>query len=90
MSELHKWLGLFTGAVLFVVCTTGCIYAFKDEITDLTEPWRHIDDQSDRQIISPSELIDIASEAMNGNIISPQTKSTQSTNEKYIFSGKYS
>ncbi|MBE6341515.1 MAG: PepSY domain-containing protein [Bacteroidales bacterium] len=68
MSELHKWLGLFTGAVLFVVCTTGCIYAFKDEITDLTEPWRHIDDQSDRQIISPSELIDIASEAMNGNI----------------------
>jgi uncharacterized iron-regulated membrane protein len=29
---LHLWLGLSSGLVVFIVATTGCIYAFEEEI----------------------------------------------------------
>lgn len=31
---LHLWLGLFSGLIVFIVATTGCIYAFQVEITE--------------------------------------------------------
>ncbi len=41
--KLHLWLGLLSSAVVFMVCITGCLYVFKDEITDATQPWRFVD-----------------------------------------------
>ncbi len=41
-AKLHLWLGLLSGIVVFIVCITGCMYAFKDEITDATQPWRFV------------------------------------------------
>lgn len=36
MSDwLHLWLGLCAGFIVFIVATTGCIYVFQHEITDL-------------------------------------------------------
>lgn len=37
---LHLWLGLFSGLIVFIVATTGCIYAFQVEITE----WIHRDE----------------------------------------------
>lgn len=31
---LHLWLGLLSALVVIVVCVTGCIYAFKNQIND--------------------------------------------------------
>lgn len=31
---VHRWLGLISGLVVFVVSITGCIYVFQQEITD--------------------------------------------------------
>lgn len=31
---LHLWLGLFSGLIVFIVATTGCIFAFQVEITE--------------------------------------------------------
>lgn len=31
----HFWLGLLSSIVVFVVCFTGCLYAFKNQITEI-------------------------------------------------------
>lgn len=35
MGLFHLWLGLFSSVVICIICLTGCIYAFKNQITDL-------------------------------------------------------
>ncbi|SEA77845.1 PepSY-associated TM helix domain-containing protein [Pedobacter hartonius] len=35
--QIHLWLGLATGLVVFIVSVTGCLYVFEKEIRDLTE-----------------------------------------------------
>jgi uncharacterized iron-regulated membrane protein len=35
--QIHLWLGLATGLVVFIVSITGCLYVFEKEIRDLTE-----------------------------------------------------
>lgn len=35
MLLLHLWLGLLSSVVICIVCLTGSIYAFKNQITDL-------------------------------------------------------
>lgn len=56
VRKLHLWLALPVGLTVFVVCITGAIYAFKDEVTALTEPWRFVEEQSKPQL-QPSELL---------------------------------
>lgn len=34
MSVLHLWLGLLSSIIIFIVCLTGSIYAFKQQIED--------------------------------------------------------
>ncbi len=31
---LHLWLGLFSGIIVFIIATTGCIYVFQAEINE--------------------------------------------------------
>jgi len=35
--QIHLWLGLATGIVVFIISITGCIYVFEEEIRDLTK-----------------------------------------------------
>ena len=35
MGLLHLWFGLLSALVIILVCLSGCIYAFKNQITDL-------------------------------------------------------
>lgn len=32
IKKLHRWLGLSSGLIVFIVSITGCLYVFKDEI----------------------------------------------------------
>ena len=57
--QLHLWLGLASGIVVFVVCITGCLYAFKDEIVDATQPWRFVSPQPDPMLL-PEKILEIA------------------------------
>ena len=56
---LHLWLGLISGVIVFIVCITGCIWVFNDEITALLEPEANIEYQN-KPVISPGQLINIA------------------------------
>lgn len=35
MWLIHLWLGLLSSIIVFVMCLTGCLYAFRNQITDL-------------------------------------------------------
>ncbi|MGV3705501.1 MAG: PepSY-associated TM helix domain-containing protein [Arcticibacter sp.] len=56
---LHLWLGLISGIIVFIVCITGCIWVFNEEITALLEPETRVQRQ-DRPVLKPSELSRIA------------------------------
>jgi uncharacterized iron-regulated membrane protein len=56
---LHLWLGLVSGVIVLIVCLTGCIWVFNEEITGLLEPETKIE-QQDKPVLSPSQLSAIA------------------------------
>jgi len=56
---LHLWLGLASGIIVFIVCITGCIWVFNEEITGLMEPETKVARQ-DKPVIMPSKLMQIA------------------------------
>ncbi len=56
---LHLWLGLISGLIVFVVCITGCIWVFNEEITGLLQPETKVEWQ-DKPVLKPSELLEIA------------------------------
>lgn len=64
-AKFHLWLGLLSGIVVFIVCITGCMYAFKDEITDATQPWRFVA-PLEKEFLPPSRLLAIADSVMGG------------------------
>ncbi|WP_164465160.1 PepSY-associated TM helix domain-containing protein [Chryseobacterium lactis] len=36
MWLMHLWLGLLSCLIVFIMCLTGCLYAFKNQITDFS------------------------------------------------------
>ncbi len=40
--QLHIWLGIASGLVVFIVAITGCMFAFRTEITELTLPFQSV------------------------------------------------
>ncbi len=66
--QLHLWLGLISGLIVFVVCLTGAIWALKlngwvdnDELKTHKTNGQHV-------LLEPSWVIDHASKAFKGNI----------------------
>jgi uncharacterized iron-regulated membrane protein len=61
---LHKWLGLISGLIVFIVSITGCIFCFHEEIKDITrKEWRLVEPQN-KPFISPSVLLGKAKEIL--------------------------
>lgn len=62
---LHLWLGLISGIIMFIVCITGCLWVFHEEITDLLEPENRVEVQK-LPVLPPSALLGIATETFPG------------------------
>lgn len=60
---MHLWLGLSSGLLVFIIALTGCIYAFQEEIQDLTETYRHVSPK-DAPFLRPSQVQKIAHELL--------------------------
>lgn len=58
---VHRWLGILSGIIVFIVCFTGALYAFHDEMVELSEPWRHVPAEKFTQPLS--RLVSIANSA---------------------------
>jgi len=51
----HRWLGIITGLVVFIVSITGCIFCFQDEIQDALHNYRSVT-AVNRPYLTPSIL----------------------------------
>ena len=40
--QIHKYLGLVTGLVVFIVSITGCLWVFKEEISSFSEDYKTV------------------------------------------------
>ncbi len=40
-NDIHLWMGIGAGLILFVVCLTGTIYTFSSEIQELLDPEKY-------------------------------------------------
>jgi uncharacterized iron-regulated membrane protein len=65
IGKLHLWLGFTSGLVVFIVAITGCIYAFQEEIQDLTQPYRYVQAQ-ESAMLPPSRIVEITDAQMSG------------------------
>ncbi|GAA4457428.1 PepSY-associated TM helix domain-containing protein [Nibrella saemangeumensis] len=63
IRPVHLWLGLASGLVVFVISITGCLYAFQEEIQNLTQPYRFVEPQQ-RAFMPPSALKAIAEQQL--------------------------
>lgn len=59
IGKIHLWLGLFSGVIIFIIAVTGCLYAFQEEIQNITEEYRFVEKQN-KPFLPPSQLEQIA------------------------------
>lgn len=59
IGKIHLWLGLSSGIIVFIVAVTGCLYAFQEEIQNITEEYRFVEKQN-QPFLPPSQLEQIA------------------------------
>ncbi|QXV66017.1 PepSY domain-containing protein [Mucilaginibacter sp. 21P] len=52
----HRWLGVISGLVVFIVSITGCIFCFQDEIQDAMHSYRTVENTG-KPYVEPSQLI---------------------------------
>ncbi|TDD96164.1 PepSY-associated TM helix domain-containing protein [Flavobacterium cellulosilyticum] len=63
IGQLHLWLGLSSGIIVFIIAITGCLYAFQEEIQNYTEEYRFVEKQA-KPYLPPSQLELIARNAV--------------------------
>ncbi len=61
---MHLWLGLISGIIVFIVCITGCLWVFNEEIEGIIEPWRKVEVQK-KPYLLPSKVIESARKHLN-------------------------
>ena len=66
-GQVHLWLGLATGLVVFIIAITGAIYCFAPELQSL-QPYRTVK-ESGRDFLPPSDLKRIAESKLPGRVI---------------------
>jgi len=54
IRQIHLWLGLSSGLVVFIVSITGAIWCWETEIKDLTYPYRKVAEHG--EWLPPSQL----------------------------------
>jgi len=60
----HRWLGLLTGLVVFVVAITGAIFTFENEISQIAYSYRKVEKQ-EKEHVSIQKIKEVASAHLN-------------------------
>ncbi|GHA66555.1 PepSY-associated TM helix domain-containing protein [Pontibacter akesuensis] len=77
-NDVHLWLGIASGLVLFVVCLSGTIYTFRTEVEEMLEPNKYkVEAGANAQVLSPDALVAKLEQELKGQVVSleiPQDK----------------
>ncbi|WP_299762720.1 PepSY-associated TM helix domain-containing protein [uncultured Pontibacter sp.] len=70
-NDVHLWLGIASGLVLFVVCLTGTIYTFREEVEELMAPEKYqVEVPANAQPMAANALIAQLEQELNGKVVS--------------------
>jgi uncharacterized iron-regulated membrane protein len=58
--NIHLWLGLLSGLIVFIIALTGALYAFREEIEAVTQASYRTVEEQDAPFLPPSQVKDIA------------------------------
>ncbi len=64
-GQVHLWLGLTSGLMLFIIALTGAIYAFQPELSKATQPYLSVE-AKDQPFLPVSQLKEIAAKQLAG------------------------
>ncbi|MCZ8198599.1 MAG: PepSY-associated TM helix domain-containing protein [Flavobacterium sp.] len=85
IRNIHLWLGLTSGIIVFIIAITGCFYAFQEEIQNITEDYRFVEKQN-APFLLPSKLEVIArKELPNKTLHAIQYKGRKKSAEAIFF-----
>lgn len=71
LNDVHLWLGLSSGLLVFLICLSGTIYVFNTEIRELSRPeMYHVSHSSNAQRLAAEKLIAIVSRETEGKVVS--------------------
>ncbi|MCC9138754.1 PepSY-associated TM helix domain-containing protein [Pontibacter silvestris] len=77
-NDIHLWLGIASGFVLFIVCLSGTIYTFRTEVEEFLEPDKYrVETTENAQVLPPDALIAKLEKELKGKVVSldiPQDK----------------
>lgn len=68
IGKIHLWLGLSSGIIVFIIAITGCLYAFQEEIQNITEEYRFVEKQN-KAFLLPSQLEEIARKELPDKVL---------------------
>jgi uncharacterized iron-regulated membrane protein len=69
LNDIHLWVGLASGLVVFVVCLSGTVYVFNTEFREMATPeLYHVEATGSR--LSPNELITRVKAQKPGEVLS--------------------
>ncbi|MCC9166460.1 PepSY-associated TM helix domain-containing protein [Pontibacter harenae] len=68
-NDVHLWLGIASGLVLFVVCLSGTIYTFHTEIEELLEPSKYtVEIPANATPLAPDALVKTLETDLGGKV----------------------
>jgi uncharacterized iron-regulated membrane protein len=71
LNDVHLWIGLPSGIIVFIICLTGTIYVFNTEIRELSSPELYkVEKAVNAQRLSADELISTVNSETGGQVIS--------------------
>lgn len=74
INDIHLWLGIGSGIVLFLVCLTGTLYTFRAEVEMLLEPEKYtIDVSGEAETLSLATLVETVEKETGGKIVFLET-----------------
>ena len=68
LFQVHKFLGLATGLVVFLVAITGCCWVFKDEIEGLYDDYKEVSIE-DKPVLTVTQVKTLAKEVFPNQTI---------------------
>jgi uncharacterized iron-regulated membrane protein len=68
IGKIHLWLGMSSGIIVFIIAITGCLYAFQEEIQNITEEYRFVEKEN-KPFLPPSQLEEIAKKELPGKAL---------------------
>src|SRR5690606_25691131 len=85
---LHKWLGLLSGIIVFLVSISACIYTFQNELKLIFSPEKYYVNQElneSKPTLPLSQLTEIAEKAIGSDVPVSRIDLYPAPNRTWIF-----